>query len=188
MPVDAQTLGAVDVPALSGYTADIQNVPAVTVNFGNGDITKVVTYKANDQLAGIKYIDDETGKTLDTEAASGKFGTRIEFMHDPSSMIQKFESQGYRLVSNNFDNQAYQANNEQNEFEVHFTHDTQNVVRTDKVTETVKYQFTDGRQAQKAHVQTVEFIQHGVQDLVTKTIVWLQSDLPTFESVITLKL
>lgn len=185
MPVDPQTIGAVDVPALDGYTADIQNVPAVTVNFGDGDITKVVTYKANDQLAGIKYIDDTIGKTLDTEAASGKFSTRIEFMDDPSSMIQKFESQGYRLVSNNFDNQAYQADNSQNEFEVHFTHDTQNVVRTDKVTETVKYQFTDGRQAQKAHVQTVEFIQHGVQDLVTKTTVWTLSDPQNFESVTT---
>ena len=182
-PSDPQTFASVDTPKIIGYTADIQNVPAVTVNFGDGDITKVVTYKANDQLAGIKYIDDTTGKILDTEAASGNFGTKIEFMTDPLSMIQKFEGQGYKVKSNSFNGQKYQADNSQNEFEVHFTHGTQNVSRTNKVTETVKYQFADGRQAQKDHVQTANFTQHGVQDLVTKTIVWAPSDPQTFVSV-----
>ena len=180
---DPQTFVSVDTPKIIGYTADIQNVPAVTVNFGDEDIIKVVTYKANDQLAGIKYIDDTTGKTLDTEAASGKFGTRIEFMRDPSSMIQKFEGQGYKFKSNSFNGQKYQADNSKNQFEVHFTHGTQNVSRTNKVMETVKYQFADGRQAQKDYVQTAKFTQHGVQDLVTKTTVWTSSDPQTFVSV-----
>ena len=180
---DPQTFVSVDTPHITGYTEDVQNVPAVTVNFGDGDIIKVVTYKANDQLAGIKYIDDTTGKTLDTEAASGKFGTKIEFMHDQSSMIQKFEGQGYKLVSNSFKYQDYQADNSENQFEVHFTHGTQTVSRTDKVTETVKYQFADARQAQRDHVQTVKFTQHGVQDLVTKTTVWTISDPQYFVSV-----
>ena len=182
-PSDPQTFVSVDTPYITGYTADVQNVPAATVKFGDADIMKVVTYKANDQLAGIKYIDDTIGKTLDTEAASGKFGTKIAFMHDPSSMIQKFEGQGYKLVSNSFKDQDYQSDNSKNQFEVHFIHGTQNVSRMNKVTETVKYQFADGRQAQKDHVQTAEFTQHGVQDLVTKTTDWAPSDPQTFVSV-----
>ena len=187
-PSDPQTFVSVDTPHITGYTADVQNVPAATVKFGDADITKVVTYKANDQLAGIKYIDDTIGKTLDTEAASGKFGTKIEFMSDPSSMIEKFEGQGYKLVSNSFKDQDYQADNSKNQFEVHFTHGTKNVSRMNKVTETVKYQFADGRQAQKNHVQTIEFMQHGVQDLVTKAIDWVPIDPQTFTSVDTPKI
>ena len=181
---DPQTFVSVDTPKIIGYTADIQNVPAVTVNFGDGDITKVVTYKANNQLAGIKYIDNETGKTLDTEVAGGKFSTRIEFMDDPSSMIQKFESQGYRLVSNNFDNQTYMANNEQNEFEVHFKHVEKNVSRTSTVTRTIKYvDQKTGKEIHQPVVQTLTFTENGVTDLVTGKTTWTTSSGQKFDKV-----
>lgn len=173
MPVDPQTIGAVDVPALDGYTADIQNVPAATVNFGDDDITKVVTYKANDQLADIKYIDDTTGKILDTEAASGNFGTKIEFMTDPLSMIQKFEEQGYKFKSNSFNGQTYQADNSQNEFEVHFKHGEKNVSQTSTVTRTIKY--VDQKTGDEIHrpvIQTLTFTENGVMDLVTGETTW----------------
>lgn len=54
-PSEPQTFKQVNTPAIEGYTPDIVSINQVTVNFGNKDINKVVTYKANDQLAGIKY-------------------------------------------------------------------------------------------------------------------------------------
>ena len=172
-PSDPQAFVSVDTPNITGYTADVQNVPAVTVNFGDADITKVVTYKADDQLAGIKYIDDTTGKTIDTEAASGKFGTKIEFMDDPSSMIQKFEGQGYKLVSNSFEDQDYQADNSKNHFEVHFKHDMKNVSRTSTITRTINYvDQKTGKEVHQPVIQTLTFTQNGVTDLVTGKTTW----------------
>lgn len=172
-PSDSQIFVAVVTPQLTGYTADVQNVPAVTVNFGDADITKVVTYQANDQLAGIKYIDDTTDKTIDIEAASGKFGTRIEFMDDPASMIQKFEGQGYKLVSDNFKNQDYQADNSKNQFEVHFKHGMKNVSRTSTITRTIKYvDQTTGEEVHQPVIQILTFTENGVTDLVTGETTW----------------
>lgn len=182
---DGQTFGDVKSPEVIGYTASQNVVSGVTVDHNSADIHQTVIYTANDQTAKIKYIDDATGKTLEIDSANGKFGEQIKFDHNINDQIKNFENQGYKFKSSNFDDQKYQADNSQNKFEVHFTHGTQNVSRTNEVNETVKYQFEDGRQEQKDHVQAVDFIQHGVQDLVTKTVVWTPSDPQNFESVAT---
>lgn len=169
----SQSFDGVQTPAITGYTPDIANVDAETVNFGDQDQTVIVTYSANDQLAGIKYVDDITGKTLDNQAVSGKFGTLIEFMTDPSIMIQKFENQGYELVLNNFNGQSYQADNNRNQFEVHFKHGTKDVTRTSTVIRTIKY--VDGQTGNEIHqpvTQTLTFTENGVTDLVTGETVW----------------
>lgn len=171
--VPSQSFDAVQTPVIIGYTPDVQTVKSQVVNFGDRDQTVIVTYSANDQLAGIKYVDDATGKTLDSQAASGKFGTLIEFMTDPSSMIQKFENQGYKLVSSNFNGQSYQAGNAHNQFEVHFKHGTKDVVQTSTVTRTIKY--VDGQTGNEIHqpvTQTLTFTDNGVTDLVTGKTVW----------------
>ena len=183
-----QTFAQVKSPAITGYTASRIVVDPITVGHDSSDVNQTVIYTANDQTAKINYIDDVTGKTLELDDASGKFGDQIRFDHNVDDQIKKFESQGYKFKSNNFSGQKYQADDSQNEFEVHFTHGTQNVSRTSIVTETVKYQFENGDTAQPDHVQTAEFTQHGVHDLVTKTIVWTPSDLQQFEEVITPKL
>lgn len=182
---DTQTFDEVKSPEITGYTASQKIVDPIVVDHNSSDVHQTVIYTANDQTAKIKYIDDTTGKTLEIDSANGKFGDQIKFDHNVNDQIKVFENQGYKFKSSSFSGQTYQADNSQNEFEVHFTHGTQNVSRTDKVTETVKYQFEDGHQAQKDHVQTAEFTQHGVQDLVTKTTVWTPSDPQNFESVIT---
>ena len=180
-----QVFGDVKSPEVIGYTASQNVVSGITVDHNSADIHQTVIYTANDQTAKIKYIDDATGKTLEIDSSNGKFGEQIEFDHNVNGQIKDFENQGYKFKSSNFDDQKYQADNSKNQFEVHFTHGTQNVSRTNKVNETIKYQFEDGRQVQKDHVQAVEFIQHGVQDLVTKTVVLTPSDPQNFESVAT---
>lgn len=179
---ESQQFKAVDSLALTGYTPDIVSVPVTTVSFGDKDINKTVTYKANPQSAKITYIDDNTGKTLKVDDANGKFNQVIDFAN-MNSDIKDFENQGYVLKSNSFNGQKYQADNAKNTFEVHFTHGTKNVQRQDTITETVKYQYDNGTPAHENNVQTLNFTQDGVQDLVTKNIDWKPTDAQEFKQV-----
>ena len=172
MPVDPQVIGAVNVPVLDGYTADTDQVPAVKVNFGDNGIEKVVTYTANDQTAGIKIIDDTTGKVLNTQSATGKFGTEIQFKQNPDQQVIDLQAQHYELVSDNFKHQAYKSDNAQNQFEIHVRHQTADTQRTDAVTETVHYRDNHGNQLRPNTQATKMFTQSGVLDKVTGDIAW----------------
>ena len=183
MPVDSQTLDAVDVPVLDGYTADTDQVPAIKVNFGDNDITKVVTYTANDQVAEIKIIDDTTGNVLNTQSATGKFGTEIQFKQNPDQQVIDLQAQHYELVSDNFNGQKYQADNAKNQFEIHVKHQMMDVQRTDKVTETVRYQDNHGNMLHPASIQTKMFTEHGITDQVTGKTVWTPAKSQTMDAV-----
>ena len=183
MPVDPQTVGAVNVPAIDGYTADTDQVLAVKVHFGDDDITKVVTYIANDQTAGIKIIDDTTGKVLNTQSATGKFGTEIQFKQNPDQQVIDLQAQHYELVSDNFKHQAYKSDNAQNQFEIHVRHQTVDTQRTDAVTETVHYRDNHGNQLRPDTQVTKTFTQSGVIDKVTGDIAWNPVASQTIDSV-----
>ena len=170
-----QTFNAVDSPQITGFTPDHASIDAVTVDHDSQDVHKLVVYTANKQAAKINYIDDVTGKTLETDTAAGHFGEQISFGRDVNDQIKQFENQGYKLVSNNFNGQKYQADDSNNVFEVHLTHQHQAVSEPDTVTETVKYQYADGTQAAKDSTQSAEFTRTGDKDLVTGTIVWMPS-------------
>ena len=123
-PADSQTLNDVESPVLTGYTADIKTAKGKAVNFGDPDINVTVHYSANAQTAKITYIDDTTKNNLYSQAANGKFGQAITFTTDPTKDIANYEKQGYKLVSNDFkDGTKYKADDKQNEFIVHLTHD-----------------------------------------------------------------
>lgn len=183
MPVDSQTIAAVDVPAIDGYTADIKSVPVVKVDFGDDDITKVVTYTANDQTAGIKIIDDTTGKVLNTQSAAGKFGTEIQFKQNPDQQVIDLQAQHYELVSDNFKHQKYQSDNAQNQFEIHVRHQMTDAQRTDDVTETVHYQDNHGNMLHPSTTQTKMFTEHGITDQVTGKTVWTPAKSQTMDAV-----
>ena len=183
MPVDPQTIDAVNVPVLDGYTADTDEVPAVKVNFGDNDIEKVVTYTANDQTAGIKIIDDTTGKVLNTQSATGKFGTEIQFKQNPDQQVIDLQAQHYELVSDNFKHQAYKSDNAQNQFEIHVRHQTADTQRTDAVTETVHYRDNHGNQLRPDTQATKTFTQSGVIDKVTGDIAWTPVASQTIDEV-----
>ena len=170
-----QTFNAVESPKITGFTPDHAVTEAVTVDHDSQDVYKLVVYTANKQAAKINYVDDVTGKTLETATAAGHFGEQISFGRDVNDQIKQFENQGYKLVSNNFNGQKYQADDSNNVFEVHLTHQHQAVSESDTVTETVKYQYADGTQAAKDSTQSAEFTRTGDKDLVTGTIVWMPS-------------
>lgn len=184
LPVNTQNIPSVTTPTIKGYTPDIILVPEQNVSFNSKDQIIVVTYKANEQLAKISYIDDTTGKVLQTNEAKGSFDQLINFSTEPLVQIKNYINQGYQLVSNNFNNQKYQANNNQNQFEVHLVHETVNVKKENKVTRTINY--VDSKATIPLHqptIQTVIFITTGVKDLVTNKIVWNNPDIQSFNSI-----
>ena len=184
-PADSQTLNDVISPVLTGYTADIETANGKAVNFGDSDINVTVTYHANAQTATITYIDDTTQNNLDSKDASGKFGQTITFTTAPTDEIVKYEKQGYKLVSNDFNSNKYQADNNKNVFHVHFVHDTKKVSRDHSASFTVHYIYKDGKQAKPDHKQTLSFTEDGSQDLVTQKITWTPADSQKFDDAIT---
>ena len=165
-PVDPQTFAHVDSPEITGYTPDVAAIKAITVNFGDQNIEKTVTYTTNDQNAKITYIDDTTGTSLKSESANGKFGEVIEFPTDVAAQIKAYENEGYIKESNNFIYQKYQADNAKNVFEVHLTHGYTDPVITERhATWTIEYVGTDHNP--ESQYQSVTFKRTVKSDKVT---------------------
>ena len=123
-PAKPQKFDDVTTPVISGYTPDNDKVAGSTVNFGDNDIVETATYHNNAQTAKISYIDDVTKNTLASDSQNGKFDHEITFEHDPAEVINGLKEKGYKLVSNDFkDGTKYKADDKQNEFIVHLTHD-----------------------------------------------------------------
>lgn len=131
-----------------------------------------VVYSANPQTASITYVDDTTGQTLQKTAANGLFGEKIAFDPKTADTIQSFINKGYELVSNNFKDQNYAADNSKNEFTVHLKHGTVDVTRSKTINETIHYVYSDGTKAHDDYVVSKKFIDHGIQDKVTGATAW----------------
>ena len=182
-PAESQTFKDVVTPTMTGYTPDQDNVTGQTVNFGDKDVDVTVRYTANTQTATITYIDDTTKTNLKSKETSGKFGQAITFETTPTDEIENYKKQGYVLVSNTFDNNKYQADNNNNIFYVHFVHGTKNVSRNDDVNMTVHYVMDDNSEAPSDNKQSLSFTENGIQDLVTKHIDWTPAVSQTLKDV-----
>ena len=168
-PVASQTFAKVDSPEITGYTPDVAAIKAITVNFGDQNIEKTVTYTANDQNAKITYIDDTTGTSLKSESANGKFGEVIEFPTDVAKQIKDYEDKGYEKVSDNFAYNKYQADNAKNVFEVHLKHVyTTPEITVRHATWTINYVGTDHNPESKQ--QKVTFTRTVYKDKVTNEV------------------
>ena len=128
-PDKGDTFKTVDSPTISGYSPDYIKIEKETVNHDSKDRRATVTYFANEATAQIVYIDDtENGKVLSNDNANGKFDIAINFPTKPTDKIASYESQGYVLVSNNFEEGTKFKDNSNdpklNLFEVHLKHGT----------------------------------------------------------------
>ena len=108
-------------PADKSYTFN----PSDYVSDLSQNIT--VKYKADDQKATVKYIDDDdpTHKTLDTKSLSGK--TNAKSGYTTAKDIQAYKDLGYVLVSDSTNGaEIVFDNDDKNDqtFEVHLKHDT----------------------------------------------------------------
>ena len=148
---------AVASPTITGYTPDKSNIAAVYHLTGqSSDITTTVTYTANQEKAVVQYIDDTTGKVIATDNLSGTYGT--DSTYDPQSEIKKYEQAGYQFVSSDYpqDGNIFDQNGKVQTYQIHLKETTttftpknnpQSLDLTDTVIQTIKYQFTDGKQA-----------------------------------------
>lgn len=172
------------VPSISGYTPKYRKVDD-TVDPTNPGKNIQVIYSANPQTATITYIDDTENKTLVNDTQNGKFNQAITFEHDPADVIKGLEEKGYKLVSNDFNSNKYQADDSKNVFYVHFAHGTKKVSREHSASFTVHYIYKDGRQAKPDHEQTISFTETGVKDKVTGKIAWTSAAPQKFDDVAT---
>ena len=171
------------VPKIDGYTPDKSQVAQATVKYGDADSAITVTYKANAQVIKVNFIDDITGKTLDSKSLDGvsdadaNYNTKVD--------INNYEKQHYVLVSDSsdgkdlifdHDDQATQS------YDVHFTHDTNPDSRQDTVTRTITYTGA-GNKTPSAVTQSVHFTQAGTKDLVTGKTKWNDVADQNFASV-----
>lgn len=148
----------------------------------NHDI--VINYTSYNYPATITYIDDNTGKTLKVESTNGKANTNIAFPSNVQTEINTFETQGYKLVLNNFSEQKFSKDQSKNSFVVHLNHNQTPKTRTIKVNRTINYldQKTNSPVAKQV-IQTTTFIQHGTEDAVTHQITWQPINGQSFNEV-----
>lgn len=159
-------------PIITGYTANYDHIdapkPTDLKDGAQETDTYYVIYSANEQKAEIKYVDDTTGKTLNTDRATGSYNSLINFKNDPDQQIADYQKQHYILVSNDFNNSPkYQADNQKNSFTVHLKHDLQKVTKTTTKTRTINYFLASGQSAAHSVEQKVTFTGTAQHDLVT---------------------
>ena len=163
------TFAAVTSPMITGYTADKPIVAAVDGITGDSeDIVETVVYKANQERAQVRYIDDTTGATLETKELTGDYNTTDSYR--TADTISHYTSQGYELVSDNYPSTGVIYNETYQKFEVHLKHGTAESQESKKVSLTVRYHGA-GSQTPADNVQTVTWTRTVTKDKVTGDVV-----------------
>ena len=180
--VAGQQTSVVTSPALNGYTADTNEIPAITYHAGDSDVTYVVKYNADVQHAVINYIDGESDEILHTDKVNGHSDEKINY--STADMIKQLEAKGYELFKDNFPAGEKFDNDDKNDqtYTVIFKHHRENVdpnhssadgtKGTKTLTETVHYKYADGTKAAEDQTAQVTFTRNGVLDDVTGIVAW----------------
>ncbi|MGQ7396344.1 mucin-binding protein [Streptococcus suis] len=181
-------LDRVDSPAIQGYTPNMANVPALTVNADTEDQSVVVIYTPDIQKASVTYIDETTGATLEITNLTGETDAPIDYT--TADRIAYYESIGYELVSDNYPNGVVydKDGNVTQEFQVVLKHIETPVTPDDPtnpkdgstlelsrtVTRTIEYKyFTEkGEEASATVIQTVTFTRTATVDMVTGQVTY----------------
>ncbi len=177
-------------PTLAGYTADKTWVSGSSVTENTPNKVIVVTYTANAANAEIIYVDETTGKQLETAVVDGKYNETINY--STADKIKYYESLGYELVKDGYVGGEFGEDTKT--FYVTFKHGTVVVnpeapgkpdepINPDNpdgpkypadsanlnkdVTNTIHYVYADGTTAKPSHTQTLTFVGSGVIDKVT---------------------
>ena len=197
---DGTTFIEVISPTISGYTPDQPVVNAVEgINQDSNNLETKVVYTANAAKAEIIYVDETTGKALETATVDGKYNESINY--STADKIKYYESLGYELVKDGYTGGKFGETTKT--FYVIFKHGTITVTPDDKFTEddpinpdnpegpkypfdsialdktitrTIKYVYADGTKANDDVVQTLRFRGTAVIDKVTGEIIILDEN------------
>ena len=181
-----------------GYTPKKTKVDRLEHITGNTrDQREIVEFAANDQKAHVHYIDDTTGKKLEVVHVTGKTDEPIK--HDSKAKVQAYLDKGYELVSDDFakaGQPSYNAEDEDQHFEVHLKHGQKDVTdeykqddkRKDHVDRTIKREviINHPKEDPESYVQTAHFTRNITRDTVTgedKPGEWIPEENDFFEEV-----
>ncbi|WP_367985807.1 MucBP domain-containing protein [Streptococcus sp. ZY1909104] len=182
-------------PAINGYTPDMANVPALTVDADSEDSNVLVIYTPNEQVGTVTYIDETTGATLEVENLEGVTDAAIGY--STAARIAYYKSLGYEFVSDNYPTNAVYDNIDGNsqDYQVVLKHiitpvtpdnptnpkDGSTLELTRTVTRTIEYKYIDenGAEASATVTQTATFTRTATVDMVTGKVVyadWTSAD------------
>ena len=197
---DGTTFIEVVSPTIVGYTPDKGIVNAVEgINQDSKNLETTVIYTANAAKAEIIYVDETTGKRLETAVVDGKYNETINY--STADKIKYYESLGYELVKDGYVGGEFGEDTKT--FYVTFKHGTVTVTPDDKFTEedpinpdnpdgpkypfdsialdktitrTIKYVYADGTKAKDDVVQKLRFRGTAIIDKVTGEVIILDEN------------
>ncbi len=190
---DSTKAGNVTIPKVPGFTPTINGKTVTNYTFNPVDYVSdlsqdiTVVYTANTQKATVTYIDDTTGKTLETKSLTGNSDTQSDYT--TKDTIKKYTDQHYALVSDNTKGQPITFDHDDKSdqtFVVHLKHDTQDANDSRTKTLIVHYQYADkNKAADDRSAASLTFTRKGTKDLVTGDTTWQAWDQPsqTFATV-----
>lgn len=201
LPENADFFEEFTVPTLAsdkGYTSEKTKIARLAhITGATNDQREVVNFNANTQKAHVHYIDDTTGKKLEDVHVTGKTDEPIK--HDNKAKVQSYLDKGYELVSDDFataGKPSYNAEAEEQHFEVHLKHGQKDVPaeykqddkRKSQVERTIKREviIDHPKEAAESYVQTAHFTRNVTRDMVTgeeKPGEWIPEENTFFEEV-----
>ncbi len=201
LPENADFFEEFTVPTLAsdkGYTSEKTKIARLAhITGATNDQREVVNFNANTQKAHVHYIDDTTGKKLEDVHVTGKTDEPIK--HDNKAKVQSYLDKGYELVSDDFataGKPSYNAEAEEQHFEVHLKHGQKDVTaeykqddkRKSQVEQTIKREviIDHPKEAAESYVQTAHFTRNVTRDMVTgeeKPGEWIPEENTFFEEV-----
>ncbi len=188
------TFDGFTVPTLNGYTATLDGKPVtdisnvnIEVDFDNPEHREnTIIYQADIQNILINFIDEITGKTLETKTFNGQTNSTLDYTTKDD--INKYINDNYEFVSDETAGKTLQFDNDTNKdqvYNVYLTHKKENVTENHNVTRTINYVYADGTKAFDSITQgPATFTRTGIKDLVTGDIQWSNwSDNQEFDAV-----
>lgn len=161
------TVGAVDTPAMTGFTADQRQVAAVTITSPKDVQDVTVHYTPQQQQAHVVYVDDDQGGRI------VQTGPTITGLGGSHATVKPVGVPHYHVIKEiggiDFD---YDTTTDQT-IVVHLGHDHRLVTTT--VQRPIHYVDQHGHQLVPDTVQAT--VLTGDEDLVTQVITWLPSEL-----------
>ncbi|MBM9561439.1 lectin-like domain-containing protein, partial [Limosilactobacillus fermentum] len=123
-----------------GTATGATSLPATgTLTKAGDNGTVIYVYTADNQTGSVSYVDDTTGKTLNTDPISGPTSSKSSY--STSGSIADYKKHGYELVTDGYPADLTFDNNDKTDqkFTVHLKHQTIQSTEAKTVNETIHY-------------------------------------------------
>ncbi|GAB2026938.1 hypothetical protein OfM2_08410 [Lactovum odontotermitis] len=186
------TFDAKQSPEIKGYTPDIAEVGETVVTGDSEDIIQTVVYSADPQKIVYTVIDDTTGENKEENIVfdeGNTSGALTRPQEELQAIADGYIDDGYKVekvdtLPESFDDDAA---TDQIVY-IHLVHDTEDVLESKEVDETIHYVYEDGTEAAEDHTDKVTFTRTNTTDKVTGEVIsstdWIaENDDTVFDAV-----